>query len=353
MGFTYSDGSSLINTEQKVRISLSETAMLTIKEDMLIFSVDKLSTFINTVFENYRDEAYASISVYAEQRRMDLNEHLASVKLDEPTLKSIIDPLIQAEIDNIQDTVKQYTASKSSSNLYRINNNNVDYLTYDCKENLFYKSPGQYIRSVIEEYCSLSFIDREAIYKKPIYDKIKQACKEQLTLRIIANYYGKDQNFIVYPYKIVHDAFHTQSYLVCYSYKAEESPKNKRIASFSMARITMPRIISKSSHLSKEQKEEIDKQLAKASPAYLVGDQDTITVRLTEKGKKSYQSRIYSRPEIIKQGSTPDEYVFDCTAQQAFNYFFPFGAEAEIISPSYLRERFIRTHKNALAQYKH
>lgn len=51
---------------------------------------------------------------------------------------------------------------------------------------------------------------------------------------------GKLQTFYVYPYKIVTDPLHTQSYLVCYSRKSEESEQDKIIASFSMTRMQFP-----------------------------------------------------------------------------------------------------------------
>ena len=95
----------------------------------------------------------------------------------------------------------------------------------------------------------------------------------------------------------------------------------------------------------------IETQLSNYSPAYLVGKPEQIRVRLTPKGKLSYQTRLYSCPEKIEALSTDDTYVFDCTQQQIFNYFFSFGPDAEIISPEYLRNRFRNVYENAFTQY--
>ena len=69
MGFRDQNGYSLINEEHKIRITLSNRAKLTLEEDMSIFKTEKITTFINLVFENYRSEAKSSISLYLEQKR--------------------------------------------------------------------------------------------------------------------------------------------------------------------------------------------------------------------------------------------------------------------------------------------
>lgn len=134
---------------------------------------------------------------------------------------------------------------------------------------------------------------------------------------------------------------------LCYSRKAEEGEKDKIVASFSMARMKTPTLLTKTFHLNKQEISNIETQLPNYSPAYFVGKPEQIKVKLTPKGKLSYQSRLYSRPEKIELLSTDDIYVFDCTQQQIFNYFFPFGPDAEIISPDYLRNRFKNTYEKA------
>ena len=123
------------------------------------------------------------------------------------------------------------------------------------------------------------------------------------------------------------------------------------LPSFSMARISSPTMLTKTFHLNKLEVSNIETQMANYSPAYLIGKPEQIKVKLTKKGKQSYQSRLYSRPEKIESLSFDDIYVFNCTQQQIFNYFFPFGADAEIISPENLRNRFKNAHEKALEKY--
>lgn len=351
MGFIDENGYPLINEEQKIRITLSDRARLTMREDMEVFGTRKAATFINAVFGNYKNEAKSSISLYLQQREIELDRLFTGTKLDAISKRIAIDQLLSMEKKTITVKISEYSTLIGESKLYHINDSNVEYLLEDCDENQYYSRPGLYMRSVIEEYCSLPFIKRERIYRKDIYEIIERACQEKRILKIKANYYGMDQLFYVYPYKIVPDSFHTQSYLVCYSRRAGEEEKDKIIASFSMARINTPTMLTKIFHLNKHEILNIDSQISNYSPAYLIGKPEQIKVRLTKKGKQSYQSRLYSRPEKIESLSTDDIYVFDCTQQQIYNYFFSFGADAEIISPEYLRNRFINVHEKSLKQY--
>lgn len=350
MAFIDKNGYSLINNEHKIRITLSDRARLTMAEDMDIFDTRKVTTFINTVFNNYKFEAKSSISLYLEQRKLELERLFTGTKLDAVSQEIAIKQILSVEKKEILHKVQEYNVSKGDSKLYHLNNNNVKYLLEDCCEEQYYTRPGQYIRSIVEEYCSLPFIKRERIYRKDIYEIIERACQEKKILKVKANFNGTDQLFYVYPYKIIPDPFHTQSYLVCYSRKADE--EDKKIASFSMARVRTPTILTKSFHLNKQEIQSIENQINKNTPAYLIGKPELIEVKLTKKGKQSYQSRLYSRPQKIESLSTEDIYVFDCTQQQIYNYFLPFGSEAEIISPNNLRNRFQNTFEKALEQYQ-
>lgn len=352
MGFNDEDGLPLINAEHKVRIALSERARMIMAEDMDVFHIKKPTTFINTVFRNYRGEAKSSINNYLDKKKEDLDRLFTEKHFnDKKIMSTVIDLLIQTQRQQLLDEIMtNYNSSESNSRIYHIDIENYNYLIKDCLENEYYKRPGLYIRSVIEEYCSLPFIERERIYKKEIYDIVTSACKNHTILKIKTEYNGKPQLFYVYPYKIVADPFHTQSYLVCYSRKPEESIKDKILASFSMARLTKPTVLKEFIPHPKDSKK-IENILAKHSAAYLVGKSEQIEIKLTPKGKKSYQSRLYSRPEIQSITSNGN-YIFNCTPQQIFNYFFSFGPEAEIIRPKDLRTRFQNTYKNALTLYE-
>ncbi len=341
-----------INDEHKIRISLSDKALITLTDDMNIFSESKLSRFMNIIFENFRSEAKSSIFSYLEQRKIELDNLFVSVELDNDSTENMKNQLLKKEENELLTIKEKYSKNRSNSRLYHINKDNIDFLVNNCNENLFFSSPGLYMKCVIEEYCSLPFIKRERIYQKKIYDKIEYACKEQLILKITTPYQGKQQVFIVYPYKIVSDPSDTQEYLTCYSQKDTDNAKDKVLASFSMARLTTVSVLKSKFHLTIKEISYINENITKYSSAYLLGKPEEIHVRLTEKGKRSYQTRLYSRPTKNKEFSHDDVYVFFCSEHQIFNYFFPFGADAEILKPLSLRDKFIKAYANALDIYK-
>jgi hypothetical protein len=90
-----------------------------------------------------------------------------------------------------------------------------------------------------------------------------------------------------------------------------------------------------------------------------IADEDKvyeITVRLTEEGKRKYINQVHMRPPrhidaTGKSSNGDDVYVFRCTLHQADVYFFKFGAAAEILSPSLLKEKFAQDYADAAALY--
>lgn len=104
-------------------------------------------------------------------------------------------------------------------------------------------------------------------------------------------------------------------------------------------------------HLTKDDKIAIEKKLDDSSPAYLFGPNERVVVKLTERGQKSYKTKLYSRP-VKEPESSGDIYVFRCSLLQAYNYFFPFGKESESLEPQGLRERFINGYNDGAAKYR-
>ncbi len=161
MGFKY------INDEHKIRIALSQKAYSTIQDDMIIFSSSNLTNFINTIITNYRDDSIASLSIYLSKRREYYEEIFKNSELDESSKETAIQQMLKEDTNASMEQIKKYSSEKDFNKLYHINQNNFEYLTEDCNEQeLFNDRPGVFIKCIIEEYCRLTFIERERIIKK-------------------------------------------------------------------------------------------------------------------------------------------------------------------------------------------
>lgn len=347
MGFNY------INDEQKIRFSLSKQAYTVINEDMRIFSIAKQTSIINLIITNFRESAKASISKHRLKVREQYEKILKDSTLEETSKRIAVDHMVQKEQEENSELLQKYLKNKYHSKLYHINVSNCNYLINECSDQEFYKErPGAYIKCIIEEYSSLPFIERERIIKREVYDTIEYASKMNFLLQVNVKSDSENRKFITYPYKIMSDPLNTQEYLACYTRLPEQSSKEKHVASFSMARLERPIVLKQKSFLSKDDIKKIEDAVSKNSVAFLLGDLREIHVSLTERGKQSYQIKLYSRPDKDEALSSDDEYVFFCSEQQAYYYFFPFGADAEIISPLSLRARMKKDYQNALNSYK-
>ena len=164
IGFKDENGLSIINDAHKIRITLSNKAYAIIKEDMDLFEVPTPTEFINTVFDNFKKEAKASLVLYLQQRRIELDRLFTVAKLDEESKRRAIEQILSKEQEAIQNELFKYKQLTGKSKLYHINKNNIKYLEEYCEEGQFYDSPGLYIRFIIEEYCALPFIERTRFF---------------------------------------------------------------------------------------------------------------------------------------------------------------------------------------------
>ncbi len=345
MGFKY------INDEQKIRISLSKRAYNIMQEDMSIFDVKHSATFINTVLSNYKETSIASLSIYLQNIRNEIITDLG--ESDVNSILSTLDRLYSKRKNESIHILKEYIKDKSYSKLYHINNENIDYLQYDCEEEEFYnEKPGLYIKCIMEDYSSLPFIEREKIYRKDVFEIVENGCANSTLMQVRINVRGQKKTLYIYPYKIVADEMRSQLYLACYTREANQSVKEKTDASFAMSRIPKPTLLKQKAFLSKDEQKKIEEDIDKLSVNYLLGQESEIHVKLTDIGKSLFHNHIYSRPQKDNSLSTENEYVFHCSENQAFNYFYSFGDNAVIIHPESLRQRIINSHKKALDAYE-
>ena len=354
---------TLINIDCKVRIPLSASAEITVSDDMATFGVTQKNAFINTVLENYFSKAKASLSKYIENRTRELKQLLEYVPTSDNKEKDvIIKAIVDKEAEDIAASIRKSINTKNSSNhnkSYYINAKNMQtlqdggHIEYADEDGLYKQRPGRYLRAVIEEYCSLPFIEREHIYKQDIYETVEKACNEKRLLKI-PNPRNSKKPFEVYPYRIVPNKSNTQSYLLCYSVEKGSPKADKRIASFNMARLNIGKNNCgnpNSAFLSQNDIKQLEATILNEEVEYVLTESEHIKVRLTDHGKDIYNSRIYMRPRKIGVDEANNIWEFFCTQKQAFNFFFSFAEDVEIISPPELRKRFAKSTANMAKIY--
>ncbi|MFA4033922.1 WYL domain-containing protein [Blautia stercoris] len=362
-----------INGSYKIRVTLSEKADTIIKDDLNMFSTFNETKFFNQIIENFGADSKASFTSYCSRQVEEFKESIKDCKIPNEAKKKIFQTLERKIKTQTKEELRSYMDSKYSnttSKLFRINNKNVSYLQYysdieyeadiygakinsDDEHNKEYSGVSKYVRCILEEYATLSLIQRVHIIKKKEYDIVNAAILQNKPLQITKK--KNSQEFMFYPYKIISDNWGFQEYLTGYS-KKKNGPNDEKIASsFSMIRLEENEIKTRAKTrkklFSEKEIKELEKNILERSPSFLLGEKEKIHVRLTEAGKKLYRTKLNYRPQKDSD-STENEYIFSCTEQQAYVYFFAFGADAEIISPISLRERMKAAYKNAYEHYE-
>ena len=217
------------------------------------------------------------------------------------------------------------------------------------------------ITFILEQFALLPLSKREIVYCYPQYRTIKEVIdkKEILLVKL-----SSKKEYEIKPYIIRIDENTLSYYLIGYS-RPKDSQDGFESHSFKLSRIKECRSRHKEALLSYKEIKSIKEISEKFGSAYIVKnlekkDIEKTVVRLTQKGYEYLYLRVisYQRPIPIAEpkrieidGELFYELTFDCSHQQIRNYFFSFGTESEIISPSILRDRFIRDYNESINRY--
>lgn len=342
-----------INDENKVRVALSKSAKTVISEDMRTFGIEKEGSIVNLILDNFHDMSRTSISKYSERVREKYVDIFNDSQLDNKMIQLAIAHIVKKETEKNSSIIQSYMSEKTDTKIYRINKKNLSFLKEEFEDVKFYKKKaGNYVKCILEEYARLPFMERVRIIRKNIFKEVEDAIAMNYLLEIKIMFDNKELPLIVYPYKIMTDPLNTQEYLACYTREKSESSKEKKCASFSMARLSKIKRLEQKSFLSKDDIKKLKTAIEELSVAYLLGEVKYIRVKLTEIGEKYYQTRLHMRPEKDSELSKDNIYVFKCSELQAYNYFYSFGAEATILEPDSLRARMKNNYEKALKSYQ-
>lgn len=343
------------NAENKLRIPLSAFAAQVIESDCFSFSKKK-TTLINAVILNSYQNADCSISIRLKEYREELLGYSASLKLKGN------DELVEKIITGKRKELEKAYAKRYPSDVnwqITLSKRVKELLTEDLytAEELYYgQKPGHYVRALIEEYALKPYYMREEIVFKPIFDSANMAIDGQYILSV-TNHRGN--HFTIKPYGIKSDPLSMFHYLIGYN-AINVSPKvgdkykvASNVLSFRMSRLDSVEIQYLSSgKLTAKELDTIENEIEKKGVQFVTSEKSIIKVWLSDAGIKRYESQAHLRPPVSGiDHKDPHIYCFECTDAQILFYFFEFGKDAKIISPSELSEKFKTKYKDAYDLY--
>lgn len=339
--------------EARQHLNLSEFAFEIIENDKSVF-LEKASRqrIINLILRNYMDSADASIDTAIARYREDLLLRLLSIP-DGEKKDAVISTLVDAYRKELVQTVTNYP--KGHAFKMQLDKENYEAMLEWRDAGGYYDGiPGRFLKAVIEEYAQKTQYEREGILLRESIDEL-QACIDSQQLIVITLNGSNRSRHEVRPHSICCDPGCNYHYLVGMTRKAGTTFP-ERIASYRISRInTIKRSHSRSGKIPSTQAREIEQKIRDDGVQFLLQDSETICVRLTEQGKKMYDSQAHLRPIFSECRKLPDgswRYTFDCTQMQAEFYFFKFGVDAVVEYPAELRVRFLNKYQSALDSYR-
>lgn len=356
-------------------LSLSAAAREVLEDDRRDFGGGRSwAGILNYVFAAYRDKADASISVAVERRRAQYEEKLVGVAtpaVREAVLERLLADYTGELIENaakngaappneelIENAAKNgATSSKKPGFKFRLDRDNYAFREQwlDSPDAQYYGGRfSRYLRAVLEEYAAKTVYQREEVYFYRWITLIKGAMAGGGLLCVEGK---KGDVYDVRPYGVLSGRRATYHYLVgmaCQDGKRDA----EKIACFRLSKLVTLKLSQKrSGRLTKEECKEIEDRIHAVGVEFLLQQQETICIRLTEQGRQDYGSQLHLRPATVKRPAVDDgpyrwEYTFNCTAFQAKAYFLKFCGDAKVVAPQSLRKEFADKYRRALNAYQ-
>lgn len=334
------------------RFFLSSYAWDIIENDAAIFTNARrpsIAGMINLILELYMDDSEAAIENSVDRRRVVLREQLAELP-DGETKETVIDTFLNSYIRELTDKKNSYPCEENRVSSLSEKNYLFSQKWRD-KYNVYGESVSKLFKAVIEEYTRKSYYEREEIILQDLINHLTFCKDKSQMIRVLLK---NGRKYMIRPYDICHDPNINYHYLVGMAKRAETDYKD-RLVSFRLSGIKECRPIKEpSGRITAAEKQEIKQRLKNSGVQFLLEEQELIEVKLTETGKKNYESQFHLRPNYTDRKQVDGDtwlYTFECTPMQAEFYFFKFGADVEVIAPKSLRERFSKKYYDAYHKY--
>lgn len=358
------------SSQQLQHINLSERAYTTLRSDAFTFlGTDKIGTLINTIVLNYYELSPANITAYVNREKEVISEIIKDNKALRSLRETDKNAIILSFSEHYRSNLINDLPTHEGGRQFKIRlNNELFRLLYgddgngiiDWSCDGFYKSQGRFIKAILEDYSLKSYCEREYIFFQSTIQYLNNAISapENTIIKItIRTASGALRQFFVKPYKIQADNAGNYNYLIALSTDLEKS--EWRPAPFRISRIVKYQAHASygSGKISLKDKKLLDARLSQMNIQYFLEDEETIKVRLTEKGIKKYNQILNLRPQYIgtplfDEQTQCTDYEFNCSRLQALNYFIRFGSDAVILSPIDLARQMKEMYAEALEKYQ-
>lgn len=324
--------------DEKIKITLNQSTLDTLKKDCLDFGIHKsdnkpnLNAFINLLVANFYDEFGAT--------NEKLNDKLKSALKNLPTtlynntyneVLSIIQNAGSTAVDikGVRANLNFKPTKVSQQAVFEINN-------------LILKneSLSSFYRRMFVAYTQKTCPMRERIIFKTTYDMLQKARSKNCEVCISIARGDVYNGAYIYDIESAKDELFNY---VLYSY--EKKPHTIRLSNIVSVSLTQT---------SAQQNDELNELFKKQImcgvqyPIYL-NQKDNIVILLTEKGKQLFKKIYLYRPNPVAiKGNV---YTFNCSYNQVLYYFKRFGDTAVILSPRRIGLEMLKYHKYAFKKY--
>ena len=325
--------------EEKIKISIPSFTKEILLKDCANFNFYKnentinKNLFINTLIVNHYEN-------FSNDEKV-LHDDLANVLIDSLEVydSSVLDKIIKVLDKRNNSKNKEDTTVSLSFKPTKLSSKTIDYINNILINN---ESISSYYRRLLNSYVHKPMNERELIIFKDNYDTLTNSINENLRVCIfltngtvykdISIYAVSPSNDELFNYVIGVDSFNN-------------------LFTIRLNKICNVTLTNKKREISKEDIEIFKKQIKRGIQYPMSrNEQEEIIVKLNDDGKRLFKRIYLYRPTPTKIEG--DLYYFDCSYQQANQYFRRFGKAAIVVAPSKLGIALKQFYKHANKEYR-
>ena len=329
----------------KITLTISKQVSDVLENDMRMFGFcqtkPNVSGFLNTLFANFFEQFQAE----QDQRLNAMNDILEKYQIKPVSKRGELihdlSALLYSQPVSLKKTESKTIAYRPSKKSHA---DDVIRAIEQTELSKLNTTLSGYLRLMCNAYAEKRRVEREQIIFLSQYQKLRRAISQKKFVTIFGTNGKVYENEI--PYSIEPSKDETANYLLTKT--ASGAISTIHLYNIKDVRIINPKTIGQEYTFSQT---DLDAFHSMITHGVQYRFQTTnITVQFTEEGASMFQSIKHNRPVPVREEDLITE--FDCSEEQAFQYFRRFGKDAVVIAPVTLNERLKEFYKNAIEAYE-